>query len=76
MALEQSKLEELIKQAFPEAEIEITDLVGDNNHYQLSIKDACFEDKGKVAQHRLVNEALKQYLGDELHALSIKTKAK
>ncbi len=76
MALEQTKLEELIYKAFPDADIEIRDLVGDNNHYQLSIKDESFAGKSKVAQHRLVNEALKQYLGEELHALSIKTMAK
>lgn len=76
MAIPQQKLRELIKNNFADAEIELTDLVGDNNHYQVKIVSGAFSGKTRVAQHRMVNDALRGCLGEELHALSIKTIAK
>jgi stress-induced morphogen len=73
MAIPQDKLHELIKNSFADAEIELTDLAGDNDHYQVRITSSAFSGKTKVAQHRMVNDALRGCLGDELHALSIKT---
>ena len=73
MAIETGELELLIKKAFPESEVILKDLVGDGDHYEVIIKSAIFHDKSKVEQHRLVNQALKGYLGGILHALSIKT---
>ena len=73
MAIEASELESLIKKAFPESEVILKDLVGDGDHYEVTIKSALFNDKSKIAQHRLVNQALSGYLGGILHALSIKT---
>lgn len=76
MAISRDKLEKLILQSFPDSEILITDLVGDQDHYELVIKSSSFINQSKVAQHRMVNQALKGCLGDELHALSIKTECK
>jgi len=76
MAISEEKLRTLIMENFPDADLEILDLVGDNDHYQISVRSARFAGKPIVMQHRLVNEALKAYLGDKLHALSIKTNAK
>ncbi len=76
MAISEEKLRTLIIEKFPDADLEIIDLVGDHDHYQLSITSKQFSGKSMVTQHRLVNEALRGYLGDKLHALSIKTKAK
>ncbi len=73
MAIEANELESLIKKAFPESEVILKDLVGDGDHYEVTIKSAMFNDKSKIAQHRLVNQALSGYLGGILHALSIKT---
>ena len=38
MPIEQTKLEELIKSKFPNADILIEDLAGDNNHYSVDRK--------------------------------------
>lgn len=75
MAIEQKELENIIEQAFPEAEFRVTDLVGDSDHYSLEIKSPIFAGLSKVQQHRLVNESLKGFLGDSLHALTIKISA-
>jgi len=74
MSLAESTLEELLKFAFPEAKISIKDLVGDSNHYQATIISDRFKNKSRIEQHRMVNDALKEVLKEELHALSIITK--
>ena len=73
MAITPNELELLIHKAFPESEVDLKDLVGDNDHYEVIIKSAEFNGKSKLEQHRMVNQALKGYLGGQLHALAIKT---
>jgi stress-induced morphogen len=73
MAIKQQELEKLIRTAFPNAEFILTDLVGDEDHYMLDIKDIAFKGKSRVEQHKMVNIALKDYLGTILHALTVKT---
>ena len=73
MALKLEEIRNLIKEAIPDAEITIKDLVGDNNHYSATIKSNVFSGKSKIEQHKLVYKALKGKMGNELHALSINT---
>lgn len=75
MPITQDKLYLLINQAFPSAQIKIVDLVGDENHYSVEIIDQSFAGKSRVEQHKMVNLALKDYLGDALHAMQLKTSA-
>ena len=76
MPISQKNLQEILQKNFPQAEIKITDLAGDNDHYSVEICDEIFTGKTRVAQHKMVNEALKDILGGTLHALQIKTKSK
>jgi stress-induced morphogen len=73
MPLPEQELARILQEKFPEAKIEITDLAGDSDHYSVSITDQIFAGKTRVAQHKIVNEALKGILGTTLHALQIKT---
>ena len=75
MPIAQQDLRCLIEKTFPQAKIEIVDLVGDNNHYSVSITDQSFFGKTRIEQHKMVNEALKGCLGDVLHAMQLKTSA-
>ena len=78
MAMTQETLTELLEAAFPDAEITLTALVEDNNHWQAEIVSAQFSGKSRVAQHQMVYKALKGRVGndgDELHALALKTRA-
>ena len=73
MGLKLKEIEELIKKAIPDAEISIKDLAGDENHYSATITSASFKGKSKIEQHKLVYKSLKGKMGNELHALAIKT---
>jgi len=76
MAISKEELFNLLKLGFPDGEIRIDDLAGDNNHYAASIKSSKFKGKTKVQQHQMVYAALKGKMGYELHALSLTTKEK
>mgnify|MGYP001804897897 FL=1 len=58
MAMTRETLEGFLTDAFPEAEITITDLAGDDNHWQAEIVSEQFRGKTRVAQHQLVYAAL------------------
>lgn len=75
MAMTRETLEGFLTEAFPEAEIVLTDLAGDNDHWQAEIVSEQFRGKTRVAQHQLVYAALKGKMGGELHALALKTRA-
>ena len=70
------EIENLMKEAIPDAVIDIQDMAGDSNHYSATIISSFFKGKSKIEQHKLVYNALKGKMGNELHALSIKTKEK
>ena len=74
MAMDLKEIERHIKEALPDASIEIQDLAGDNNHYSATIISSKFIGKSKIQQHKMVYDSLKGKMGNELHALAIKTK--
>ena len=74
MPLPIDEIKKLIKESIPDAAIEIKDLMGDNNHYSAIIKSSKFNNLSKIDQHKLVYKSLKGKMGNELHALAIKTK--
>ncbi|MGH6829526.1 MAG: BolA/IbaG family iron-sulfur metabolism protein [Rhizomicrobium sp.] len=76
MAMKRSAIETYLKEAFPEALIEVRDLAGDENHFAASVKSAAFKGKSRVAQHQMVYAALKGHMGGALHALQLTTGVK
>ena len=75
MAMDLKEIEKLIKEAMPDATIEIQDLAGDGNHYSATVTSSQFSGKNKIEQHKMVYNSLKGKMGIELHALMIKTKS-
>jgi len=76
MAMNLKEIENLIREALPDATIDIQDLAGDGNHYSATIVSSQFSGKSKIEQHKIVYNSLKGKMGNELHALAIKTKEK
>ena len=74
MAMDLKEIESFIKEAMPDAIVEIQDLAGDGNHYSATIMSSQFAGKSKIEQHKMVYSSLKGKMGNELHALAIKTK--
>ena len=76
MAMQLKEIEILIKESFPDAIIEIQDLAGDGNHYSATVISEKFSGKSKIQQHKMVYDSLRGKMGNELHALALKTKEK
>ena len=79
MPIEASELKQLIQEAFPNANVTITDLAGDGNHYAAEVVDSSFRGMNRVQQQRAVYAALKGKMNGpdgELHALALTTKVK
>ena len=76
MAMNITEIENLIKKSIPDANINIQDLAGDGNHYSATVISSLFKGKSKIEQHKIVYNALKGKMGNELHALAISTKEK
>ena len=74
MAMNLEEIEKLIKEALPDAQVKIQDLAGDGNHYSATVQSSKFNGKSKIEQHKMVYNSLKGKMGNELHALAIKTK--
>jgi len=74
MSISKENLEELIKESFPDALITVEDLKGDGDHYSATVISKSFQGKSKIDQHKMVYDSLKGKMGNELHALMIKTK--
>lgn len=73
MPVERDVILAKINLAFGEAEVELIDTVGDKDHYDLRIKSGKFNGLNRIAQHKLVMDALGEMVGKNLHAISIKT---
>ena len=76
MAMDLKEIEKLIKMEFPDASVEIRDLAGDGNHYSATVISSQFKGKTKIEQHKMVYNSLQGKMGNELHALALKTKEK
>jgi stress-induced morphogen len=76
MAMPAKDIETAIRAALPDADVTITDLAGDGDHYAAMVKSSAFNGKTRVQQHKMVYDALAGRMGGQLHALSLQTAAK
>ena len=68
------EIESTLQQALTGCTVNIQDLTGGGDHFQLLVISSAFEDKSLVEQHQMVYAALKEAMGTErIHALALKT---
>jgi stress-induced morphogen len=76
MPMDAGEIERMIKQALPDAVVEIKDLAGDGDHYAATVTSAAFKGLPRVRQHQLVYDSLGGRMGGVLHALALTTVTK
>ena len=65
---------EAIRQALPDAQVQVEDLTGGGDHLQVTVVSEGFRDLTRVKQNQLVYGALSQELASEaIHALALST---
>ena len=60
--------------ALPDAQVEVRDLTGGGDHYQVEVVSNAFAGKPPLERHRLVYGIFDDVLGGALHALSLQTR--
>ena len=73
MPMAASEIERLVKAAIPDAEVKISDLAGDGDHYAARVVSKSFAGLSRIKQHQAVYAALGGRVGGELHALQLET---
>jgi stress-induced morphogen len=70
------RLRSLLGSAFPDAsELDVVDRTGGGDHFHVTVRDASFDGRSLVEQHKLVYAALADPLADgTIHELRITTK--
>lgn len=75
MAMDAAAIEKMILEGIPDATVKVEDLRGDGEHYAAYVVSPSFAGKNRVQQHKMVYDAMKGKMGDELHALALQTSA-
>lgn len=75
MAMAAADIEKMIRDAIPDAKVEIRDLAGDGDHFAATVISPAFAGLSKVKQHQMVYAALRGNMGGVLHALALTTSA-
>ena len=70
----QAFIETTLRAAFPGAQLKVTDTTGGGDHFEVDIAAPQFAGQSRIAQHRLVYDALGDRVGVEIHALALKTR--
>jgi stress-induced morphogen len=75
-AMEAGVICTILEQAFPDAaQLDVEDRTGTGDHFQVTVVSGEFDGLSLLDQHRRVNDALAEPLGDgSIHELRIKTK--
>jgi stress-induced morphogen len=73
MAMDTAEIERLIKEAIPDAQVQIADLAGDGDHYAAYVLSNAFVGINRIKQHQMVYAALQGKMGSDLHALALQT---
>lgn len=68
------QVEAMIKTGLPDATVQVTDLTGGGDHYEVTVVSAAFAGKNRVQQHQLVYKTVNAAMtSGEIHALAMKT---
>ncbi|MGB7407302.1 MAG: BolA/IbaG family iron-sulfur metabolism protein [Pontixanthobacter sp.] len=73
MPMSGSEIEAMIVDALPGAQVVMTDLAGDNDHWAAKVTAPQFAGQSRVKQHKMVYDALDGKMGGVLHALQLTT---
>lgn len=73
MPIPAQQVQGMIELAIPDAQVRLESLVNDDNHYVVYVTSPAFKGKTRIAQHKMVYDALDGKMGNELHALSVRT---
>jgi len=67
------EVQQKIAQAIPDSTVEVQDMTGTRDHFQVLVISPQFTGKTMVEQHQMVYRALGEWMKEAIHALALKT---
>lgn len=67
------KIKAVVEAAITGAKAEVRDMTGTGDHFEVVVVSTAFEGKKSVERHRMVYAAIGSAVGNEIHALALKT---
>ena len=69
--MDSTTIAQMIRTGLPDAEVNVS---GDDGvHFEAVVRCASFEGKSTLQRHRLVYATLGEFMGNEIHALGLRT---
>ena len=65
----------MLLHAFPESRIEVRDMTGTGDHFEIFVSSKSFAGKSLIEQHQMVHKALESEMDRGIHAVQIKTRS-
>ncbi|MDX1660382.1 MAG: BolA family protein [Gemmatimonadota bacterium] len=76
MSSVRARVEARIREAIPDARVEVVDMTGTDDHLQARVVSPAFEGMSRIQRHRMVYAPLREWIEDDtVHALSVVAKA-
>ena len=69
------QVKKMICAAFPQSEVEVQDMTGTGDHFEIFVSSRSFAGKSLVEQHQMVHKALESEMDRGIHAVQIKTRS-
>jgi len=69
--MDSATIEQMIREGLPNAEVTVSG--EDGVHFEAVVRCASFEGKTTLARHRMVYATLGKLMGNEIHALGLRT---
>ena len=69
----QQQIADRILEAFPEAQVDVRDLTGGRDHWEVHIVSEAFAGKMPIQRHRMIYDLFAEELKGPIHALTLKT---
>lgn len=68
------EIEAMILGALPGSQVEVTDMRGTGDHFEVTVASGAFAGKTLIEQHKMVFAILRPEMDGRIHAVQLKTK--
>jgi stress-induced morphogen len=68
-------VKKMLLDAFPGAQVDVRDMTGTSDHFEIQVTSPVFAGKPLIQQHQMVHKALASEMDRGIHAVQIKTRS-
>ena len=73
--MQTKQVKKMLLDAFPDAEVDVRDMTGTGDHFEINVTSKSFAGKPLIQQHQMVHKALESEMDRGIHAVQIKTRS-